>query len=131
MTVKFKQKRRNWIKLLSALLIPLFLYTLWDFINGETNLLLLITFLLQVLFWFGITYFQAAKYDDQKIMAQFGWPQIKYEDIVSIEKKFGDILIKSEKREIGINKDIVDEASLNNFLEYLKKRTPPTLVNKL
>ena len=68
-------------------------------------------------------YFQAAKYNDEKIVAQFGWPQIKYEDIVSIEKKFGDILIKSKKSKIGINKDIVDRVSLDNFLEYLKKRT--------
>ncbi|GGE31201.1 hypothetical protein GCM10010832_09520 [Psychroflexus planctonicus] len=75
--------------------------------------------------------FQAVKYDDEKVIAQFGWPRIKYTDIISIEKKFGDILIKSEKRDIGINKDVADEESLNQFLEHLKKKIPEPMKNSL
>ncbi|GGE15091.1 hypothetical protein [Psychroflexus salis] len=123
MTVKFNQKRRNLITLISLFVTISLFYSIWDYATSKSNLLLLISFLVQVIFWFGMIYFQAAKYNDEKIVAQFGWPQIKYEDIVSIEKKFGDILIKSKKSKIGINKDIVDRVSLDNFLEYLKKRT--------
>lgn len=122
MIIKFKRKRRIWINSISLLIVISFFYTIWNFIVHNSKLLLFITFVFQALFWLGMVYYQAAKYTGEKIMAQFGWPTIDYTDIISVETKFGDLLIKSEKREIVINKDVVDEESLKKFLALLETK---------
>lgn len=131
MTVKFKKKRRLWLNSISLIIVIAFIYSVWNFLTNDSDIWLMISFVFQVVFWLGMIGFQAVKYDDEKVIAQFGWPRIKYTDIISIEKKFGDILIKSAKRDIGINKDIVDEESLNQFLEHLKKKIPEPVKNSL
>lgn len=131
MTVKFKKKRRLWLNSISLIIVIAFIYSVWNFLANDTDIWLMISFVFQVVFWLGMIGFQAVKYDDEKVIAQFGWPRIKYTDIVTIEKKFGDILIKSAKRDIGINKDVVDEESLNQFLEHLKKKIPEPVKNSL
>lgn len=131
MTVKFKKKRRLWLNSISLIIVIAFIYSVWNFLTNDSDIWLMISFVFQVAFWLGMIGFQAVKYDDEKVIAQFGWPRIKYTDIISIEKKFGDILIKSAKRDIGINKDVVDEESLNQFLEHLKKKIPEPVKNSL
>jgi low affinity Fe/Cu permease len=91
--------------------------------NNEASILTFFSLFIQVIFWFGMMYFEVARYDDEKISAPYGWPRIYYKDIVSIKSKLGDIIIKSDKREIAINKDTADQKSLEKFIEYLDLTT--------
>lgn len=131
MVVKFKRKRRLFIKIFSVLVSIFFIAAMISAIQNENNTLTFISFIFQLSFWFGMLYFQAARYDDKKISAQFGWPRIYYEDIVSIKSKWGDIIIKSEKREISINRDTVDEESLKKFINHLDQKTSKPLNKKV
>lgn len=123
MVVKFKKRRRVFIKIFGVLVTVFFFASMINMFQEEKHLLTFMSFLLQVLFWFGLYYFQAVRYDDEKITAQYGWPKIYYNDIISIQSHWGDISIKSDKREINIPKDDVDEESFKAFIEFLDQKT--------
>lgn len=72
--------------------------------------------------WYGLYHFQAARYDDKKIMAQYGWPRIFYDDITSVKSKWGDIIIASDSKEIHIKQSTVEEESLTAFIDYLEQK---------
>ncbi len=97
-----------------------FVYTLVAAIETDNNIFTFISLVFQVILWLGLYYFQAARYDDKKITAQFGWPRIRYDEITAIEEKWGDFIIKSKKHEIGINGGVVDEKSFKQFVDYIK-----------
>lgn len=124
MLVKFKKRRRIFIKVVGAIVTVFFFASMLNTFQEEKNLLTFISLLLQVLFWFGLYYYQAVRYDEEKIIAQFGWPRIYYKDIISIKSKWDDIIIKSNKRDISISRNLVDEESLKTFIEHLDQNTP-------
>jgi hypothetical protein len=107
---------------LGVLVCLFFIYSLIAIIQNKDNLLVFVSLLVQLLFWTGINYYQSARYDDTKIVAQFGWPAIRYDDIVSVDAKWGDIIIKSDKRAISIRRNIVDEDSLKEFIDHLNTK---------
>ena len=127
MILKYKTKRRRFIKIFSVLVLLFTLFSIWNFFQSGFSTLSFISLLFQLVLWFGFLYFQAGRYDDKKIMAQFGWPRIDYKDITSVNYKWGDIIIKSKNRQIGINKAVVDEDSLKKFDVHLKKHSPQSL----
>jgi glutamine amidotransferase-like uncharacterized protein len=127
MIIKYKKKRILFIKIISVFVIIFFFASTISVIQGEDNVLTFVSFIFQFFLWFGLYYYQAARYDNKKIIAQYGWPRIHYNDIISVKTKFGDIIIKSEKREISINRESVDEESLKSFIEFLNQKTPKPL----
>lgn len=100
-----------------------FVISLITMIQSSDNILTFITFITQMFLWYGLYHYQAARYDDKKIMAQYGWPRIYYKDIVSIRYKWGNIIIASDTKKIHINKNAVEEESLNAFIEHLEHKT--------
>jgi glutamine amidotransferase-like uncharacterized protein len=127
MVIKYKHKRRLVIRILGVLVAILLISSMIGAMKNEMNILTFISFLFQIVYWYGLYYFEAARYDDKKIIAQYGWPRINYGDIVSVKSKWGDIVISSEKHEITINKEVVDQQSLEKFITYLDKKTTKPL----
>lgn len=130
MVIKYKKRRRLFIKILSILVVIFFIATVINATQNEINYITLITFVLQIVLWIGLYYYQAARYDQNQVIAQYGWPRINYENIISVTTKFGDIIITSEKREISINRESVEEKSLKTFVEFLHKKTAIPLDKK-
>lgn len=123
MILKYKKKRLLFIKIYSAVVGVLFLINLWAlFAEGDTYLNIITTVLL-AFFCFGLLFYQNARYDDQRIIGQFGWPKIYYKDITDVKYFAGDIVIKTKKRSFGINKQTADEESLRKFKEILEQQT--------
>ena len=123
MVVKFKRKRRICIDLFCILVFTFFLGTIVSTIIIGNGFLIILAFAFQVIYFIGLYYYQAVRYDDEKITAQYGWPRIYYDDIISVKSKWGDIVIKSDKQEINISRNILDEESLKYFVKYLDKKT--------
>ncbi|RRO24401.1 hypothetical protein [Flavobacteriaceae bacterium 14752] len=123
MILKYKKKRLLFIKIYSAVVGVLFLINLWAlFAEGDTYLNIITTVLL-AFFCFGLLFYQNARYDDQRIIGQFGWPKIYYKDITEVKYFAGDVVIKTKKRSFGINKQTADEESLLKFKEILEQQT--------
>ena len=123
MIIKYKKKRLLFIKIFSAAVGVLFLIKLWAlFTEGASYLNMLSTFFLVLLF-FGQLFYQNARYDDQKIIGQFGWPKIYYKDITEVKYFAGDIVIKTDRRTIGINTQVADKTSLQKFIKTFEQQT--------
>jgi len=84
MVDKFKKRRRVFIKIFGGLLTVFFIASMINLFRIEKHLLTFMAFLLQVVFWLGLYYFQAVRYDDEKITAQYGWPKIYDNKITSM-----------------------------------------------
>ncbi len=123
MVVKYKRNRRVFINIFGVLVLLFCGFTLFTSFKNGDYVTSFISMFLQVVLWFGMYYYQAIRYDEKKIMAQFGWPRIPYDEVISIDEKWGDLIIKSKKHKIGINKDVIDEKSFENFIAHLKLKT--------
>jgi len=123
MIIKYKKKRLLFIKIYSAMVGVLFLINLWAFFAEGDSYLNIITTILLAFFCFGLLFYQNARYNDQKIIGQFGWPKIYYKDITEVKYFAGDIVIKTKKRSFGINKQTAEEESLRRFKEILEQQT--------
>lgn len=123
MIIKYNKKRLFFIKILSLCVGVFFLLSLWMFVFYELSLMSFLSFLPTLFLVWGIYYFQTARYDHKKIMAQFGWPRLYYKDITSVKYVAGDILIQTEKRKLGINTAYADKKSLDDFVEFLGQKT--------
>jgi len=123
MVVKYKRKRRAFIKILCVLVFLFIVFTVIEALQSNDIMMALLSIVFQFILWFGLYYYQIARYTDDKIMAQFGWPSIHYDQIVSIERKWGDIVIKSEKEQINIKSDLANQESLIAFLKHLDSKT--------
>ncbi|MBS3737799.1 hypothetical protein [Mesohalobacter halotolerans] len=123
MMIKYNKKRLLLIKIYSFVVGILFLINLWALFTEDDSYLNIITTILLIGFCVGPLFYQVARYDDHKITAQFGWPKIYYKDIIDVKYFAGDILIKSDKRSIGINTQVADKSSLYEFASILEQKT--------
>lgn len=123
MILKYKKKRLLFIKIFSSAVGALFLINLWALFTEGDSYLNIITTILLIWLCVGSFYNQVARYDDQKIIGQFGWSNIYYKDITEIKYFAGDIVIKTDRRTIGINTQVADKTSLQKFIKTLEQQT--------
>ncbi len=123
MVVKYNRNRLLFIKIYSVAVGILFGFNLWAVVMEREDFLNIITTILLSVNCFGFLYYQVVRYDNQKVVAQFGWPKIYFKDIIEVKYVFGDIVIKTNKRTIGVNTQVVDKASLQKFIKTLEQQT--------
>lgn len=123
MKIKFKTNRLLFIKIYTVIMVIFYVPWLWTTIEEDVNYFAFGSFILLIISSLTMIYYQNGIYDDEKIKAAFGWPTIYYKDIISVKYLFGDVVIKTEKKSFGINKETTDQDSLQKFVNTLEKHT--------
>lgn len=123
MIIKYKKRRRLFIKIYALVVAILLVFNLWSIAVEGIEYLNILTSILLTLLCIGLLYYQIARYDHQKITARYGFLNLYFKDITEVKYFAGDLVIKTEKHSFGINTQYADETSLHKFIKTLKEQT--------